>query len=131
LSKELRAGDTFRHVRSCDKYRAQYYAGASGDFNPIHLDEAVAQAAGLGGTILHGMCTLAFCVEAAAIQLSDPGKITRVRVRFSRPVRPGDQVTFDGKVASVTDDKVVMEISCKNGRGEDVLKAAVVEAKAR
>ena len=59
-------GQTFSLVRECDRYRSLYYAGASGDFNPIHIDVEVGQAAGLGGLILQGLCTLAWAVDAFA-----------------------------------------------------------------
>jgi acyl dehydratase len=121
-------GDTFTHVRECDRYRPIYYAGASGDFNPIHIDPEAAKAVGLGGNILQGLCTLGWAVEALAVYMKDPGKVRRVRVRFSKPVRPEDTITFQGKVTSVQDGRLTAEISATNQRGEDVLKGAVVEA---
>ncbi len=51
--------------RECDRWRPIYYAAASGDFNPIHLDKEIAQAVGLPGNILHGMCTMAWAAEGA------------------------------------------------------------------
>jgi len=115
-------------VRECDRYRAIYYAAASGDFNPIHLDPEVAQIAGLGGTILHGMCTMAWAVEAAVTYLGDPGKLRKVRARFSRPVAIEDTITFEGTVTSIANGRLVAEIVARNQRGEDVLKGAAVEA---
>jgi len=69
-------GQTFSLVRECDRYRSLYYAGASGDFNPIHIDVEVGQAVGLGGVILQGLCTLAWGVDAFARFLGDPGLVT-------------------------------------------------------
>lgn len=71
------------------------YAEASGDHNPIHLDEATARMAGLPGMILHGMCTMAMATKGAVDGLAgaDPLRIRRVGVRFSRPVRPGHELT--------------------------------------
>ena len=89
-------GQTFSLVRECDRYRPLYYAGASGDFNPIHIDAEVGQAAGLGGVILQGLCTLAWGVDAFARFLGDPGLVTRVKARFSKPVRPEDTVRARG-----------------------------------
>jgi len=128
LASSFAVGDTFTHVRECDRYRPIYYAAASGDFNPIHLDPEVAQIAGLGGTILHGMCTMAWAVEAAIAYLGDPGKLRKVRARFSRPVAIEDTITFDGKVTSIANGRLVAEIVAKNQRGEEVLKGATVEA---
>jgi acyl dehydratase len=128
VRKQFSEGDTFTHVRECDPYRAIYYAAASGDFNPIHIDKALGEMAGLGGTILHGMCTMAWAVEAATRYLGDPGKIRKVRVRFSRPVAIGDVISFQGRVTGVDGSRLVAEISAKNQRGEEVLKGATVEA---
>jgi acyl dehydratase len=63
--REFRVGDTFQHVRTCDPYRPIYYAAGSGDFNPIHIDDAAGKAANLGGVILQGLCTMAWAAEAA------------------------------------------------------------------
>ncbi|HLH78460.1 MAG TPA: MaoC/PaaZ C-terminal domain-containing protein [Candidatus Binataceae bacterium] len=72
------------------------YAEASGDFNPIHLEEAVARMAGLPGVILHGLCTMALCSRAVVDRLceGDPARLRRLRVRFSRPVIPGQTITI-------------------------------------
>jgi len=127
VPRQFKEGDTFTHVRECDAYRPIYYAAASGDFNPIHIDKAVGEMAGLGGAILHGMCTMAWAVEAAILYLGDPGKVKRVRVRFSRPVSIGDVITFEGRVTGIEGSRLVAEISAKNQRGEEVLKGATVE----
>ena len=128
MASSFAVGDTFTHLRECDSYRPIYYAAASGDFNPIHLDPEVAQFAGRGGTILHGMCTMAWAVEAAIAYLGDPGKLRKVRARFSRPVAIEDTITFEGKVTSIANGRLVAEIVAKNQRGEEVLKGAAVEA---
>lgn len=71
------------------------YAQASGDENPIHLDDAVAAKAGLKGKILHGLCTMAFAqrtvIEHALA--GDPTGLRRLKARFSRPVFMGDRLT--------------------------------------
>jgi 3-hydroxybutyryl-CoA dehydratase len=129
MTKTFKAGDTVTHVRECDKYRPVYYAGASGDFNPIHIDSEMGQMAGLGGVILQGLCTMAWAVESAVNFLGDPGKVTKVKVRFSKPVKLDDTITYEGKVASAEGGKLVIEISAKNQNGDEVLKGAVVEAR--
>src|SRR5256885_15255864 len=90
----LHVGDGFSLERTCDPYRPIYYAAASGDFNPIHIDPKVGEAAGLGGAILQGLCTMAWAAEAAVRVYGDPAKLKKLKVRFSRPVKPGDVVTF-------------------------------------
>ena len=121
-------GETFTHERTCDKYRPIYYAAASGDFNTIHLDPEVGKQAGLGGVILHGMCTTAWAVEAVVNHLGDPGALKKVRVRFSRPVFPGDTVRFDGKISAAENGRIKGELTAKNQKGEDVLKGTSFEA---
>jgi acyl dehydratase len=71
------------------------YAEASGDRNPIHVDENVAKMAGLPGIILHGLCTMAFTSKVMIDNLcgGDPKRLKRLTVRFSRPVFPGDTIT--------------------------------------
>lgn len=128
MAKSFQVGDTFKHVRECDKYRPIYYAAAGGDFNPIHIDKEVGQMAGLGGAILQGLCTMAWAAEAFSSYLGDPGKVRKVKVRFSRPVAIDDTITYEGKVTQVQSGRLTAELSAKNQRGEDVLKGAVVEA---
>lgn len=128
MAKTIQAGDTFVHERTCDKYRPIYYGAASGDFNPIHIDPEVGNKAGLGGVILQGMCTMAWAVEGTVNFLDDPGALKKVRVRFSKPVAPGDRVTFEGKITRVEGGRAYGEISATNQKGDDVLKAAIFEA---
>ncbi len=71
------------------------YAQASGDRNPIHTDEAVARMAGLRGPILHGLCTMAFGARVIVERpcAGEPTRLRRLRVRFARPVYPGQTIT--------------------------------------
>ncbi|MCC6335940.1 MAG: MaoC family dehydratase [Myxococcales bacterium] len=129
MPKPYAVGDTFTLVRTCDPYRPIYYAAASGDFNPIHLDPRVGEQAGLGGVILQGLCTLGWAVDAFIHYLGDPGKVAKVKVRFSRPVAPLDTITFTGTVTAVGQGRLTALLSAKNQRGEDVLKGAEIEGK--
>jgi 3-hydroxybutyryl-CoA dehydratase len=108
--------------RDCDRYRPIYYAAASGDFNPIHLDKEVAQAVGLPGNILHGMCTMAWAAEAAVDALGgDPGNLKTLQVRFSRPVKIDDHLTFTTEVGP--EEKIL--IKALNQEGQEILKNSV------
>lgn len=80
--------------RLVDIDQAQRYAEASGDHNPIHLDNAAAKAVGLPGVILHGMCTMALCARAVVDEVAggDPARLRRLAVRFYRPVFPGNDL---------------------------------------
>jgi acyl dehydratase len=75
------------------------YAGASADYNRIHYDHPYAVEAGLGGVIAHGMLTMGFAGQAVTAW-AGPGALVRdISGRFLSPVRPGDAVRFDGRVA--------------------------------
>jgi acyl dehydratase len=125
---EFAVGDTFTAVHEVDPFRPVYYASASGDFNPIHVDPNVGAAAGFRGTILQGMCTYAWAAEACVAYLGDPARLRRLRVRFSRPVQPGDTLTFVGRCVAVEGTRLKLELSARNQAGEDVLKGVVAEA---
>ena len=127
MAKSFKVGDTFKLVRECDKYRPIYYAGASGDFNPIHIDKEFGEMAGLGGAILQGMCTMAWLADACLRYFEDPGRIRKLRVRFSRPVNVGDVVTFQGRCVAVEGPVVRVEVTARNQAGDEVLKGAVAE----
>ena len=124
-------GETFELVREVDRYRPIYYAGASGDFNPIHIDPEVGRLAGLGGSILHGLCTLAWAVDCFARYLGDPGAVTKVHARFSRPVALEDTLTFKGVVTAVDGEMLRASVRAENQRGEEVLKDVALEGHSR
>lgn len=69
-----------------DRSRLVRYAGASGDFNPIHWNERVAREVGLPGVIAHGMWTMGAAVDVVVDWLGDPGAVLDYQVRFARPV---------------------------------------------
>ncbi|MHB8893795.1 MAG: MaoC/PaaZ C-terminal domain-containing protein [Candidatus Geothermincolia bacterium] len=109
------------------------YAGASGDFNPIHVDKEFAEKVGLGGTIAHGLSSMARLGRCITDWLGDPGALKRFKVRFAAPARPGDTVTFWGKVIDkkVEDGKnlATLEVGAMTQDGTVVLSKgeAVVE----
>ncbi len=127
--QDFTVGDSFELVREVDPYRPVYYAGASGDYNPIHIDPQVGRAAGYQGVILQGMCTFSWLADACVAYLDDPTRLVRVRAKFTKPVQAGDVVRFEGRCAAVEGDRVKLEVSAKNQRGEDVLKGAVAEGR--
>jgi 3-hydroxybutyryl-CoA dehydratase len=128
MAEPKKAGETFEHARTCEKYTPIYYAAASGDFHPFHVDKVVGDAAGFGGTILQNLCTMSWAAEAAVKFLGDPAKLKRLRVRFAKPVRPGDELTFEGRVTQVDRGQLVATMTARNQDGEDVLENVVVEA---
>ena len=105
------------------------YAGASGDFNPIHWNERVATAVGLPGVIAHGMFTMALAGRVVTDWAGDPGALVEYHVRFSRPVvvpddDAGAEVTVRGKVAALLDDGRVRVDLTVTSDGEKVLSLA-------
>ena len=102
------------------------YAEASGDYNPIHIDEQFAAATPLGGTIAHGMLVLAYMSEMLSATFGEPWDSTgRLSIRFRSPARPGDTLTVSGQVESVAEESgivcVTCPLSCCNQAGEVVV----------
>ena len=105
------------------------YAGASGDFNPIHWNERVATEVGLPGVIAHGMLTMALAARAVTAWAGDPGALVEYHVRFGRPVvvpddDRGAEVTVRGKVGAVLEDGRVRVDLTVTSAGEKVLSLA-------
>jgi acyl dehydratase len=114
------------HVTRADLVR---YAGASGDFNPIHWNQRVATSVGLPDVIAHGMFTMALAGRAVTDWTGDPGALVEYQVRFGRPVvvpddDTGAEVTVRGTVgALLDDDRVRVDLAVTSG-GEKVLSLA-------
>jgi acyl dehydratase len=105
------------------------YAGASGDFNPIHWNERVATSVGLPDVIAHGMFTMALAGRAVTDWTGDPAALVEYNVRFGRPVvvpddDRGAEVTVTGKVGAVLDDGRFRIDLTVTSDGEKVLSLA-------
>lgn len=87
-ARQRPVAEVTRHVDADQTFR---YRDASGDANPIHVDEEFARSVKLPGIILHGLCTMAMCGSAVVdgVAGGEPGRLARLAVRFSRPVFPG------------------------------------------
>jgi acyl dehydratase len=85
------------------------YAGASGDFNPIHYRDDVAQSVGLQGVLAHGMLTMGIAVQAVVDWVKDSGKVIDYQVRFTKPVlvdsESGATLTVSAKVGEIDLEK--------------------------
>ena len=95
------------------------YAGASGDFNPIHWSDRVAASVGLPGVIAHGMFTLALAARAVDTWAGGPGRVRELGCKFTKPVvvpddAAGVEVLVRGTVKDVTDEgvHVALEVTC-------------------
>lgn len=105
------------------------YAGASGDFNPIHYRDDVAQSVGLPGVLAHGMLTMGFAVQPVVDWLGDPGKVLDYQVKFTRPVlvdpEIGAVVTVVAKVGAVEDAALRIDLTVTFGEQTVLGKAQV------
>ena len=81
------------------------YAGASGDFNPIHYRDDIAKSVGLDGVLAHGMLTMGAAVQVAVDWVGDPGRVVDYGVRFTKPVfvdaKDGAVLTVTGKIGEI------------------------------
>ena len=117
VSQPIAADQTFR------------YAEASGDVNPIHLDANIAKMAGLPGIIVHGLCTMAFCSKALieTVGGGDPRRLRRLRVRFVRPVLPGQTITTRIWAAQEKPERKTFEFETINQNGRAVIRSGIAE----
>ncbi|MDQ3587791.1 MAG: hypothetical protein M3350_04245 [Actinomycetota bacterium] len=93
-----------------DKYLPHRYAGASGDFNPIHIDNDFAQQVGLPRNILHGLYSMAQVARAtAAAAGGDPRSLRRLKVQFRGMGVPESEITVTGTVREEGDGTVVVD----------------------
>ena len=114
-----------------DRANLVMYAGASGDFNPIHWRESVAKAVGLPDVIAHGMFTMAQGGRFVTDWAGDPGAVVDYGVRFSSPVVVPDQggatLEISGKVEEKLDDnKVVVALTAKSNDQKVLTRAKAV-----
>jgi acyl dehydratase len=121
----MQAGDELEPLRvTPDKNLTVRYAGASGDFNPIHIDEEFARAVGLPGRILHGLYTMAQVARAHTDAGGGPGSLKRLSVQFRGMGVPEVELTVSGAVSEVRDDgTVVTESSCEQD-GKRIIRNA-------
>ena len=107
---DLQPGAQIPEVRvTPDKYLTVRYAGASGDFNPIHIDEEFAKAVGLPGRILHGLWTMAQLARAQTEAAGGPEHLKRLSVQFRGMGRPEQEVLVTGTVREAADGRVVID----------------------
>jgi acyl dehydratase len=103
------------------------YAGASGDFNPIHWSEEWATSVGLPGVIAHGMFSMGVAARMVSAYAGDPAAIKRLRVRFSAMIRPGETLTVAGEVAAVDGKQVSLRFWGEDEAGNRVLSKGEAE----
>lgn len=113
----MRVGDDLpRVVKRVTQVQIQAYAGASGDFNPIHVDTDFASRSRYGGTIAHGMMVAAAISESMAQAFEmDWVESGRMKLRFKAPVLSGDTINTFGQVKSVSEREGNGEVVCTVG----------------
>ncbi len=125
---ELKVGDSIPELRETpDKYLPHRYAGASGDFNPIHIDPEFAKQVGLPGNILHGLYMMALVARAnTAIADGDPKALKRLAVEFRGMGAPEVEIVVTGEVTDVEGDRVTVDTVAAQGERR-VIRNAVAE----
>jgi acyl dehydratase len=110
-------GDTFELKVTPDRFLTVRYAGASGDFNPIHIDEDFAQQVGLPGRILHGLWTMAQVARAHTEALGGPDKLERLSVQFRGMGVMEQELVVSGTVRELTADRAIVDSQAvQNGK---------------
>ena len=122
----MNVGDQIPELKvTPDKYLPHRYAGASGDFNPIHIDAEFAKMVGLPSNILHGLYSMGLVARANAegVAGGDPRALKRLSVQFRGMGLPEQEVAISGTVKSVEGDKVVVDTVATQGENQIIRNA--------
>jgi acyl dehydratase len=122
---ELNVGDQVPELRvTPDKYLPHRYAGASGDFNPIHIDPEFAKGVGLPDNILHGLYMMGLVARAnTELAGGDPRALKRLSVQFRGMGAPETEIVVTGTVKSVEDGTVVVDTVAAQGENQTIRNA--------
>ncbi len=113
----MNPGDAFELSVTPDRYLTVRYAGASGDFNPIHIDEEFARQVGLPGRILHGLWTMAQVARAHTESLGGPDRLERLAVQFRGMGVLEEEIVVRGRVEEIGDGRArVSSEAAQSGR---------------
>ncbi len=122
---DLNVGDAIPELKvTPDKYLPHRYAGASGDFNPIHIDPEFAKMVGLPNTILHGLYMMGLVARASAgVADGDPRALKRLSVQFRGMGAPETEIVVSGTVKSVEGDTVTIDTVAAQGENQTIRNA--------
>jgi acyl dehydratase len=124
---ELTTGSHIPELRvTPDKYLTIRYAGASGDFNPIHVDDEFARAVGLPGRILHGLWSMAQVARAETEAAGGPEHLRRLSVQFRGMGVPEQEVLVTGVVREVDGTHVIVDTVAEQA-GKQIIRNAEAE----
>ncbi|MCL8208020.1 MAG: MaoC family dehydratase N-terminal domain-containing protein [Actinomycetia bacterium] len=107
-----------------DRVQLVRYAGASGDFNPLHTVEDFARSAGLDGVIAHGMLSMGFLGQYVRRVVGPAVHIAQLKARFQAMARPGDVLTIRGRVARLDGAEATLDVWAENQHGQVVTAGA-------
>jgi acyl dehydratase len=121
----MKPGDALPEYKvTPDKYLPHRYAGASGDFNPIHIDPEFARAVGLPGNILHGLWMMAQVARGAAqLAKGDPRALKRLSVQFRGMGFPEQELVVSGTVKEAANGHVMIEMAAAQGDNQVIRNA--------
>jgi acyl dehydratase len=123
----LHQGDQIPELRvTPDKYLTLRYAGASGDFNPIHIDEEFARSVGLPGRILHGLWTMAQVARAQTEAAGGPDHLRRLSVQFRGMGMPEQEVLVTSTVRELDGDRAIIDTVAEQA-GQQIIRNAEAE----
>jgi acyl dehydratase len=122
----LSVGDPIELRVTPDPYVTVRYAGASGDFNPIHIDEEFARSVGLPGRILHGLWTMAQLARAHTDAAGGPEGLKRLSVQFRGMGLMGEEIVVGGTVRSVEDGVAVVDSQAEQS-GRRIIRNGVAD----
>ena len=122
----LAVGDPIELKVTPDAYVTVRYAGASGDFNPIHIDEEFARAVGLPGRILHGLWTMAQVARAQTQAAGGPEHLKRLSVQFRGMGVPEQEVLVTGTVRERSGARVLIDTAAEQA-GKRIIRNAEAE----
>ena len=128
MPMDVKSGDAVPELRvTPDKYLPHRYAGASGDFNPIHIDPEFARAVGLPQNILHGLWMMAQVARGSA-QLADgdPRALKRLSVQFRGMGFPEQELVVSGTVKDADGDRIVVDTVAAQGENQVIRNAEAV-----
>jgi acyl dehydratase len=124
---EFKVGSHIPELRvTPDKYLTVRYAGASGDFNPIHLDDELARAVGMPGRILHGLWTMAQVARAQTEAAGGPEHLKRLSVQFRGIGMPEQEVVVTGVVRDAADGRALVDTVAEQS-GNQIVRNAEAE----
>ena len=125
----MNAGDRFEMKVTPDRYVTVRYAGASGDFNPIHVDDEFARHVGLPGKILHGLYTMAQVARAHTEALGGPERLERLSVQFRGLGRLEEEITVRGTVTAIAEGRASVTSEATQ-RGKRIIRNGEADVRA-